>query len=123
MNEALRQLDALLQNSAAGAQAFPPNSRYNGLPTRTLVTADGRMLNYVARRFVPAPDNFSALATHTVCAGERLDQIAARHLGDAELWWRLADANGALRPDELVDTPGSRLRVTLAEGMAGAARD
>ena len=37
MNEALRQLDALLSNAAAVSPRFPPNSRYNGLPTLTHV--------------------------------------------------------------------------------------
>ena len=33
--------------------------------------------------------------------GDRLDLLAARLLGDAELWWRIADANPELDPEEL----------------------
>jgi hypothetical protein len=51
--------------------------------------------------------------------GDRLDAISARHTGDAEQWWRIADANGAVRPDELVEAPGRALRITLAEGIPG----
>jgi hypothetical protein len=35
------------------------------------------------------------------------------------LSWRLCDANGAMRPDELTETPGRRLRITLPEGIPG----
>ena len=53
--------------------------------------------------------------THTV-----LSQIAAQELGDSELFWRLCDANGALRPDELTAEPGRAIRITLPEGIPGA---
>jgi hypothetical protein len=33
-----------------------------------------------------------------VVQGDRLDNLAARYFGDAELYWRLCDANGAVRP-------------------------
>ena len=36
MNEALKQLDALLRNAAATPQ-FPPNSRYHGIAIATLM--------------------------------------------------------------------------------------
>ncbi|HZT57821.1 MAG TPA: LysM domain-containing protein, partial [Pyrinomonadaceae bacterium] len=53
---------------------------------------------------------------HTVTQGERLDQIAAQYLGDPEQFWRICDANGALRPEELLET-GRRVRLTLPEGV------
>ena len=52
--------------------------------------------------------------------GERLDNIAAQYLGDPEQFWRICDANGAMRPDELTETVGRRLRITLPEGIPGA---
>ncbi len=52
--------------------------------------------------------------------GERLDNIAATFLGDPELFWRLADANRAMQPEELVQTVGRRLRITLPEGITGS---
>ena len=33
----------------------------------------------------------------------------------------LADANGAMRPEELVQTVGRKLRITLPEGIVGSA--
>ncbi len=117
MNEALKQLETLLQNSAAGSRPFPPNSRYNGVPTLNYTTPDGRELPYLTRRFVPPSQNFSPLGEHLVIEGDRLDNLAARYLGDPEQYWKLCDANGALRPDELVEAIGRSLRITLPEGI------
>jgi hypothetical protein len=55
----------------------------------------------------------------TVVDGERVDNIAARHFGDSTLFWRLCDANNALRPAALTEVPGRRLRITLPEGING----
>lgn len=98
---------------------FPITSRYYGLDTATLELADGRTLIYVRRRVVPPADRFELLQEHTVIEGERLDQIAAEHLGDPEQFWRLCDANNALRPTELTDTVGRAIRITLPEGIQG----
>jgi hypothetical protein len=123
MNDALKTLESLLQNAAAGSQPFPPNSRYHGQPVLTAVTADGRTVPYLARRVVPQTERFVTVQSHTVADGDRLDTLGARYLGDPEQWWRLADANGAVRPGELVETPGRRLRVTLAEGIPAGTDD
>lgn len=117
MNDALKMLDALLASSAAAPQLFAPNSRYYGLPTRTFVTADGHMVPYVSRRFVPSADRFALLKEHVVAQGDRLDNIAAKYFGDPEQYWRLCDASNAIRPDELIDTVGRSLRITLPEGI------
>jgi hypothetical protein len=98
---------------------FPPQSRYHGIETVTLSANDGRLLAYLRRRFLPAPERFSLLFEHVVTEGERLDQIADKHLGDAEAFWRIADANAAMRPEELTETIGRRLRITLPEGIPG----
>ena len=98
---------------------FPPTSRYALTPTTTLVRADGSMVTYLKRRFLPAPENLALLHWHQVVQGERLDNIAAKYLGDPEQFWRLCDANRALRPDELTETIGRKLRITLPEGIPG----
>jgi hypothetical protein len=112
MNEALNQLDALLSNSAAVLPQFPPNSRYNGVDTLTLSTPDGRSVAYVARRFIPGPENYTLVREHLVSQGDRLDLLASQYLGDPEQWWTLADANVTLRPDTLTETPGVTLRIS-----------
>jgi hypothetical protein len=98
---------------------FPPTSRYALTPTTSLVRADGSMVTYLKRRFVPAPENLALLQWHQVVQNERLDNIAAKYLGDPEQFWRLCDANRALRPDELTETIGKKLRITLPEGIPG----
>jgi hypothetical protein len=59
------------------------------------------------------------LQLHTVTEGERLDNITARYLGDPEQFWRVCDANNAMRPEELTETIGRKLRITLPEGITG----
>ena len=68
---------------------------------------------------MPPPERFSLLVEHTVTGGDRLDNLAAHYFGDPELFWRICDANRALRPDDLTETAGRRLRITLPEGIAG----
>ncbi len=98
---------------------FPINSRYHGTPTAKLVTDDGTEIIYLRRRFIPAPERFAPLFEHTVTQGERLDNITFQYLGDPEQFWRVCDANAAMRPDELTETTGRRLRITLPEGIPG----
>ncbi len=98
---------------------FAPTSRYSGIDTATMITPDRKTIIYMQRRFVPSPDRFQLLQEHTVTQDERLDNIAAHYLGDPELFWRVADANGARRPEELVETVGRKLRITLPQGISG----
>ncbi len=112
-------LQALLQGPAKPSQ-FPPTSRYHGIDTATLTAPDGTTIAYLLRRFVPPPDRFALLQEHTVVEGDRLDNLAAKYVGDPEQFWRLCDANGALRPEELTEIVGRILRITLPEGIPGA---
>lgn len=101
------------------ADPFPPTSRYAGIETATLEDAAGNTIIYLRRRFVPQPDRFSLLQEHVVKKGERLDNITAQYLDDPEQFWRVCDANRAMRPDELAEIVGRRLRITLPEGIPG----
>lgn len=98
---------------------FPPTSRYFGVPIARLERPDGTLVAFLRRRFLPPPERFAVLREHVVSAGERPDLVAAAHLGDAEAFWRLADANTVMRPEELTETVGRRLLVTLPEGVPG----
>lgn len=97
---------------------FGPTSRYAGIEIAT-VTIDGEPFSYVRRRFVPHPEALAVIGEHTVVQGDRLDPIAGRTLGDPELFWRICDANRAMRPEALTETPGRRLAITLPEGVPG----
>ena len=106
----------------ASTYNFPPTSRYYGIDLATLALADGEQRVYLRRRFLPAASRFALLHTHLVTEGERLDRIAAQELGDPQAFWRLCDANDAnasMRPDELTEVLGRRLRIALPEGIPG----
>jgi len=115
-------LQALLQPADLKATLFPPNSRYHGVDLATSQAPDGQPIAYLRRRFVPQPERFALLQEHTVTRGDRLDNLAARYIGDPEQFWRICDANRAIRPEELTETPGRKLRITLPEGIPGATR-
>ena len=101
---------------------FPPTSRYYNVAIATRVEADGTIVPYLRRRFLPAPEKFVLLREYRVCDGERPDHIAGRELGDPEAFWRLCDANGVMRPAELTDTVGETVRITLPDGVPAPAR-
>lgn len=94
-------------------------SRYYNIEQVKHETPDGQKIVYLRRRFVPPSDRFALLQEHSVAQGDRLDNITANYLGDPEQFWRVCDANNATRPDELTETIGRRLRITLPEGIPG----
>lgn len=122
MIDQFERLNAMLRPLPLSNNLFPPSSRYFGLQTAVLETEPGRPIIYLQRRFVPPPERFTLVQTHTVSQGDRLDNLAAQYLDDPEQFWRLCDANRALRPDELTETPGRELRITLPEGLQGGGR-
>jgi nucleoid-associated protein YgaU len=109
---------AMLAQTSLKTTLFAPTSRYYGLDTATIVVG-GRRVNYVLRRFVPPPERFVPLQEHTVVQGDRLDNITAQYLGDPTLFWRICDANRAMRPESLTATVGRKLRITLPDGITG----
>jgi len=113
-------LQAIPRMAAQAAEPFPATSRYYALERATFEMSDGRQIIYVRRRFIPPPDAFDLLLAHTVTEGQRLDHVAAQHLGDPERFWQICDANGVLRPEELIETIGRRIRITLPAGIPGA---
>jgi hypothetical protein len=112
-------VQAMLAQTSLQRNLFNSISRYYGIDTATIVAPDGTPIIYLRRRFVPSPATFQLLQYHTVTQNERLDCIAAQYLGDPELFWQIADANAAMRPEDLVATVGRRLRITLPQGVTG----
>ena len=113
----------LIDAGAIPSSPFDPSSRYHGLP---LALSPGRPdapvasgLAYVTRRFMPARSSIAIAAEHLVRAGERPDTLAALHLADPLLYWRIADANAVIDPFELTDTVGVRVVIPLPPGMSG----
>lgn len=114
-------LQAMIAMGAVPSVSFPADSRYYGSKTLQYVAPDGTMISYLARRFVPQPGapNFATVATHSVRQGDRLDLIAANYVGTPLMYWLLCDANGAIRPDELVEESGRILNITMPQGVPG----
>jgi len=114
-------LQALISMGALQPVVFPTDSRYCGSAVLQYTAPGGQQISYLARRFVPQPGgaNFAVVARHTVREGDRLDLIAAKYLGDPLIFWLICDANGAIRPNELVDTPGRILNITMPQGVPG----
>ena len=96
---------------------FAFTSRYYNIAINEHETPDGKKIVYLKRRFVPPASRFQLLQEHSVAEGERLDNITAQYLSDPAQFWRLCDANDAMCPEELTETVGRKLRITLPEGI------
>ena len=96
---------------------FEPTSRYHGIETvKTMVSDNGgepRIISYKRRRIIPSGGAMTTLVEHTVVEGDRLDNLAARYVGDPEQFWRICDANDVLRPEELTGEIGRVIKITL----------
>ncbi len=92
---------------------FESNSRYENIETATYTNPEGEQVTYVKRRFLPRGEDLPLLVEVSVTEGDRLDNITARTLGDPEAFWRIADANNAMHPDDLTAEPGKTIRVPI----------
>ena len=96
---------------------FDVTSRYYSLETATLSVADPdgltRAIAYKRRRFIPPLDEATRVLEHRFAAGERLDNITARYLGDPTQFWQICDANLVLGPEELEAEIGQVIHVAL----------
>lgn len=90
---------------------FNPGSRYYTLPDKVLELSNGKKITYKSRRLLPPLAELSQLGEVTVQAGDRLDNLAARALGDPLRFWQLCDGNDSLNPLEL-EQPGQSLSIT-----------
>jgi hypothetical protein len=94
---------------------FAPTSRYYSLGTMVFVDVTGRQIPYRRRRILPQAQKLSLLAQVTVIAGDRLDLVAARGIGDPEQFWQICDANDAMNPFDLVTGAGEILRIAVPQ--------
>ncbi|MBP6787055.1 MAG: hypothetical protein KA170_05660 [Candidatus Promineofilum sp.] len=95
---------------------FPVTSRYYSVETARLTLPDGREIVYLRRRFPPRAAAVP-LAEHLVTESDRLDNVTAVYLGDPEQFWRVCDANNALRPAEM-EEDGRRIVIPAINGGA-----
>jgi hypothetical protein len=101
---------------------FTSNSRYANLPLKTLTLSSGTIVSYVSRRFLPQPDDQALLLYATVTESDRLDNITQQYLDDPQQFWRVCDGNACMSPFELTETVGTKIRITLPQGIPGPSR-
>ena len=95
---------------------FEPTSRYYGIETVKMTVGGDegmRIISYKRRRIIPSGETMITLGEHTVTQGDRLDNLAARYVGDPEQFWRICDANDVLRPEELTEEIGWIIKIGL----------
>jgi len=112
-------VELILQQAGLKSNYFSSNSRYYGIETTSLESENQETVVYVRRRFISQPEQFQLMQEHVVNENERLDNITHRYLVDPEQFWRICDANAAMDPNELTDTIGRKVRITLPEGIPG----
>ena len=116
-------LKALIQSAAGTGAPTNPNSRYYGYPVEQMIAPDGTAIAYLSRRVAPQTNIYPQTQNYSVVEGDRLDNLAARFLGDPILFWMICDANGTSNPDELTAVPGRVIQIPLLSGIPPGARN
>jgi hypothetical protein len=94
---------------------FDPSSRYASIPVETM-KVNGTTIPYIQRRFLPQGDSLQQLQQVTTVAGDRIDNISYKALGDPTQFWWICDANDAMYPPDLPFYPGTVLIVPVPSG-------
>jgi nucleoid-associated protein YgaU len=116
-------LASLIRSAAGNGATTNNNSRYYGAAVQAYTLANGTPVKYLARRIIPQPDIYTSVQNYAVVDGDRLDNLAAKFLGDPTLWWMICDANGVTDPDELTAQAGRTILVPVAAGIPAGARN
>lgn len=116
-------LQALVRSAVGTGAPTNPSSRYYGTSVEQTTLPDGTVVSYLSRRIIPPSTVYRQTQNYTVVAGDRLDTLAARFLGDPILFWMIADANGAENPDDLTAEPGRVIQIPLVSGIPPGARN
>jgi hypothetical protein len=126
-------LAALITSAAGSGAPTLSSSRYYGTQTQQFTLPNGTPVMYLARRIVPQPATYTVTQPYVIVDGDRLDNLAARFLGDPLLYWMICDANGATDPDQLTFAPdaagtgnaqaGRTILIPAAPGIPAGARN
>jgi len=118
-------LAALVKSAAGTGGPTKQSSRYYGFAIETFTKPDGAQVTYLQRRIIPQPDIYTALLDYVVVDGDRLDNLAAKYLGDPLLFWMICDANGVTDPDELTsqDQVGRTIKIPIASAVPAGVRN
>ena len=116
-------LAALVRAGVGTGAPTNPNSRYYGNGVEQITLANGAVVSYLSRRIIPQMSIYTQTQNYSVGAGDRLDNLAARFVGDPILFWMIADANGVLDADSLTAEPGRTILIPLVGGIPSGARN
>lgn len=72
---------------------------------------------YLARTILPLATTLKPQTSYTIVAGDRLDNLSARLLGDPMLYWMLLEANNVSDPASLCAVPGRKIIVPAVVGQ------
>lgn len=96
-----------------------PTSRYASLKTKNLMIVEPngqvRLVRYFERRFLPEIGLGTTLLEHMVVQGDRLDNVTAKYLADPTQFWRVADSNESMQPEELTSKIGDRIIINMPQ--------
>lgn len=116
-------LAALVRSGVGTGAPSSPNSRYYGNGVEQITLPHGIVVSYFSRRIIPQTSIYTQTQNYSVVAGDRLDNLAARFLGDPILFWMIADANAAMNANELTAEPGRTILIPLVSGIPTGARN
>ena len=116
-------LQALVQSGVGTGAPANPSSRYYGTGVEQITLANGLVVSYLSRRIIPQMSIYAQTQNYSVTASDRLDNLAARFLGDPILFWMIADANGALDANKVTAEPGTAILIPLVSGIPTGARN
>ena len=118
-----KALASLIAGAAGTGATTNPNSRYYGAAVESTVLPGGTAVSYLARRIIPQPDTYSSTKSYVIVDGDRLDNLAAKFLGDPTLYWMICDVNGATDPDDLTAQVGATILIPIASNLPPGARN
>jgi hypothetical protein len=116
-------LATMIQSAAGTGAPTNPSSRYYGGAVQMHTGADGVQVAYLQRRVIPQPGIYTVTIDYVLVEGDRLDNLAARFLGDPLLHWMICDANGATDPGALTSQAGRAIKIPIASAVPPGARN
>jgi nucleoid-associated protein YgaU len=116
-------LASLITSTAGTGAPTNTSSRYYGAQVVQYLLPGGTPVMYLARRIIPQTTTYTSVKSYVIVDGDRLDNLAAKFLGDPILYWMICDANAATDPDELSQQAGRTILIPLAAGIPPGARN
>src|SRR5258708_6660351 len=116
-------LQSLIKSAAGTGGPTKQSSRDYGSKIEAFTRTDGTNVVYLQRRIIPQPDIYTPVQGYVVVEGDRLDNLAAKYLGDPLLFWMICDANGATDPDELTAQVGRTIKIPIASASPSGVRN